>query len=179
MSTRSPLSRRPPRLAPDPARVIARLFVPGEELPGHHSRARGVLERVMELTDTEVTEALADLRHRFTRRHRDLDGVFERHFDLMAPRMAAGEAPSKDRQLLIGAYFTAEYATEGAALTNPSMVEHPDQDGLAPGEVRFVMSARAVGEGHFSCIAFRTGVVDGEGNIRLDAHGPFLDVGQT
>ena len=168
----------PPRLEPDPARVIARLFVPGEELPGHHSRARGVLERVMELSDAEVTEALADLHSRFTSRHRDLDGVFERHFDLMAPRMVVGEAVSDDRQLLIGAYFTAEYATEGAALTNPSMVQHPDQSGLAPGELRFVMSARAVGEGHFSCIAFRTGVVDEVGNIRVDEPGPFLDVGQ-
>ncbi len=176
--TDNPLSRTSPRLSPDPARVIARLFVPGEELPGHHSRARGVLERVLELTDAEVNEALADLRARFTARHRNLDSIFERHFDLMAPRMVAGEAVSEDRELLIGAYFTAEYATEGAALTNPSMVEHPDQSGLAPGELRFIMGARAVGEGHFSCIAFRTGVVDGGGSIRVDEPGPFLDVGQ-
>jgi len=177
VTSTGPLRRTRLRLSPDPTRVIARLFVPGEELPGHHSRARGVLERVLELTDAEVAHALSDLRHRFVPRHRDLDTVFERHFDLLAPRMVAGEAVSPDRQLLIGAYFTAEYATEGAALTNPSMVEHPDQDGLAAGEMRFVMSARAVGEGHYSCIAFRTGVVDGEGRIRVDEPGPFLDVG--
>jgi predicted GH43/DUF377 family glycosyl hydrolase len=178
VSPDTPLGRRPPRLSPDPSRVIARLFVPGEELPGHHSRARGVLERVLELSDAEVDEALADLRSRFTDRHRDVEATFERHFDLMAPRMVAGEAVSPDRQLLIGAYFTAEYATEGAALTNPSMVEHPDQSGLAPGELRFVMSARAVGEGHYSCIAFRTGVVDAGGTIQVEPPGPFLDVGQ-
>jgi len=177
MTTEGPVRRTPPRLSPDPSRVIARLFVPGEELPGHHSRARGVLERVQELTDGEVTDALTDLRHRFTGRHRDLDAVFDRHYALLAPRMVAGEAVSADRQLLIGAYFTAEYATEGAALTNPSMVEHPDQEGLAPGEVRFVLSARAVGEGHFSCIAFRTGVVNAGGDVRVDRPGPFLDVG--
>jgi len=177
VTVENPLSRRPPRLAPDPSRVIARLFVPGEELPGHHSRARGVLERVIELTDEEVAVALTDLRRRFAHRHRDLDAVFQRHFTLLAPRMVAGEAVSPDRQLLIGAYFTAEYATEGASLTNPSMVQHPDQEGLAAGEVRFVMSARAVGEGHFSCIAFRTGVIDAEGNVQVDEPGPFLDVG--
>jgi len=176
--TGHPLTRRPPHLAPDPARVIARLFVPDEELPGGHARARGILDRVQELSDTEVAEALADLSRRFTARHRDLEAVFERHFDLMAPRMTAGAETSRDRRLLIGAYFTAEYATEGAALTNPSMVQHPDQEGLAPDELRFVMSARAIGEGHFSCIAFRTGVVDGSGNIRVDPPGPFLDVGQ-
>ena len=178
MTSPGPLRRTPPRLAPDPSRVIARLFVPGEELPGHHSRARGVLDRVLGLTDAEVTEALTDLRRRFTSRHRDLDGVFERHFELLAPRMVTSEVVSPDRQLLIGAYFTAEYATEGAALTNPSMVEHPDQSGLAPGEVRFVLSARAVGEGHFSCIAFRTGVVDGAGNVRVDPTSPLLEMGK-
>jgi predicted GH43/DUF377 family glycosyl hydrolase len=158
--------------------VISRLFVPDEAVPGHQSRAQGIVERVLGLTDAEVSEALADLRRRFTHRHRKLDATFERHFDVVAPGMAADDAARGDRRLLIGAYFTAEYATEGAALTNPSMVQHPDQGGVAPGEVRFVMSARAVGEGHYSTIAFRTGVADGDGNIRVDPPGPFLDSGQ-
>ena len=50
-------------------------------------------------------------------------------------------------------------AIEGAALFNPSAVPHPDQSGLEPGQLRFVMSLRAVGEGHLSCIEFRTGVL--------------------
>ena len=139
MSDDSPVARVGPRLAPNPARALARLFVPGEELPGHHSRATAVLQRVHELSDAEVAAALDDLRARFNRRHRDLEEVFLRHFELMAHRLA-GETPSPERRLLIGAYFSAEYVPEGAALTNPSMVEHPDQAGLAPGEVRFVMS---------------------------------------
>lgn len=174
----SPLARRPPRLAPDSARVIARLFVPDEAVPGHHSRARGILDRVLELTDAEVDLALADLRRRFTSRHRDLDAVFERHFDLMVPSTDADDGTQTNRRLLIGAFFTAEYSTEGAALTNPSMVPHPDQSGVATGQLRFLMSARAVGEGHFSCIAFRTGVVDGAGNITVDEPGPYLDTGE-
>ena len=64
--------------------------------------------------------------------------------------------------LLLGAAFTSEYAIEGAALCNPSIVAHPDQSGTAAGSVRFVMSVRGIGEGHRSSIGFRTGVVDAE-----------------
>ena len=39
---------------------------------------------------------------------------------------------SDERRLLIGAYFTKEYAVEAAALFNPSIVAHPDQSGLRP-----------------------------------------------
>jgi len=177
MSQVSPLTRVGPRLSPDRGRVLARLFVPGEELPGHHSRATTVLHRVQELTDAEVATALADLHVRFERRHRDLAGIFRRHFQLMAHRLA-GDTPSPERQLLIGAYFTSEYAPEGAALANPSMVEHPDQTGLAQGEKRFVMSVRSVGEGHISSVEFRTGVAGPSGSIRIDDPGPYLDMGQ-
>ena len=41
---------------------------------------------------------------------------------------------------------------------NPSIVPHPDQCGMSGGAVRFVMSLRAVGEGHISSIAFREGI---------------------
>ena len=67
---------------------------------------------------------------------------------------------------MIGAYFTHEYSIEAAALGNPSIVAAPDQSGLAAGEVRFVMSLRAIGEGHISSIEFRTGVVDADATGR-------------
>ena len=177
MSPVAPVARIGPVLSPDASRVIPRLFVPGEELPGHHSRATSVLRRVQELSDGEVSAALDDLHERFGGRHRDLDAIFLRHFDLMAHRLG-GETPPLDRRLLIGAYFTSEYAVEGAALTNPSMVAHPDQTGLAPGAQRFVMSVRSVGEGHLSSIELRTGTVDAAGAVWLDDPGRYLDVGQ-
>ena len=43
----------------------------------------------------------------------------------------------------------------------------PIRPGSAPGEQRFVMSLRAVGEGHISSIEFRTGVVDAAGDADL------------
>ena len=70
--------------------------------------------------------------------------------------------------MLIGAYFTQEYALESAALFNPSMVWHPDQSGLEEGARRFVLSLRATGEGHISSIIFRSGTIDAENRIRMD-----------
>lgn len=79
---------------------------------------------------------------------------------------------SEARALLIGAYFSHEYSYEAAALFNPSIVAHPDQTGLGVGAMRFVLSLRAVGEGHVSSVAFRTGVCGADGVIALDPQGP-------
>jgi predicted GH43/DUF377 family glycosyl hydrolase len=43
--------------------------------------------------------------------------------------------------------------------------------------LRFVMSVRGIGEGHRSSIGFRTGVVDGAGEVTLDDPAPFATVG--
>ena len=72
-----------------------------------------------------------------------------------------GRGPLDSRRQLIGAYFTQEYAIEGAALFNPSLVEHPDQSGLDRGldPLRDDVP-RAVGEGHISSVELRSGVVE-------------------
>ena len=71
----------------------------------------------------------------------------------------ADEELSEQRRLLIGSYFLAEYSLESAALFNPSIVPHPDQSGLPPGALRFILSLRATGEGHISSITFRAGII--------------------
>jgi predicted GH43/DUF377 family glycosyl hydrolase len=75
--------------------------------------------------------------------------------------------------MLIGAYFTHEYSLESAALFNPSIVPHPDQSGVAPGALRFILSLRATGEGHISSITFRTGTVSAEQSITITPPVPF------
>jgi hypothetical protein len=85
--------------------------------------------------------------------------VFEAHFDMVSEHLD-GRFVSRERRRLIGAYFTKEYSVEAAALFNPSMVPHPDQSGLSPGECRVIVSLRATGEGHISSIGFRSGVID-------------------
>jgi predicted GH43/DUF377 family glycosyl hydrolase len=77
---------------------------------------------------------------------------------------------------LIGALFSGEYALESAALFNPSIVPHPDQDGMPEGALRFIMSLRATGEGHISSIEFRTGLINAEGGIRLDSVSRYVTV---
>ena len=77
----------------------------------------------------------------------------------------------------MGAYFTHEYSVEAAALFNPSIVLAPDQSDLGAGERRFVMSLRAVGEGHLSSIEFRSGRIDGAGALTFDPPGSHLVAG--
>lgn len=164
-------------LFPDSSRVYATLFMPGEEMPGDHSRSTAVMRRVLALGDSEVANTLADLRNRFAGRHA-LDETFQRHFDTVSHRLGRGASPSRDRQLLIGAYFTHEVSPEAAALTNPSIVAHPDQSGAGSGELRFVLSARAIGEGHVSSIELRTGTITEDGKVRLDELGGRLEAGE-
>jgi predicted GH43/DUF377 family glycosyl hydrolase len=171
------VSRGTLRLRPDAARTITVLFVPGEEMHGGDSRAPSVVERILAMDDADVTATLADVRGRFAHRHRHLEATWSENFGLGTQSIARlGDIPV-ERQLLIGAYFTREVSLEGAALFNPSMVAHPDQSGLSPGETRYVMSLRAVGEGHISSIEFRTGIVDPDGTVRLDGPGRFPECG--
>ena len=172
------VTRSSQRLAADRSRVITRLFVPGQEGFEHQdSRAGAVLARILSLDEDEVRASLDDVVTRFDGRHRDLAGAFRRHAREVADRLDPAADLSEARMLLLGAVFTSEYAIEGAALCNPSMVAHPDQTGVAPDSLRFVMSVRGIGEGHRSSIGFRTGVVDGTGDVIIDDPGPLASAG--
>ena len=174
------LARTRYRLMPDASRMVSRLFVPGQEtLIQGDSRAKAVMDRVLAMSDDEVDRTLARTRARFGGRYRDLDGALERNFGLVAHRLGGKIRVGIARQHLIGAYFTQQYALEAAALFNPSIVPHPGQAGCAPGELRFVMSLRAVGEGHLSSIEFRTGTISSESEISMEEPGRFLDTGHS
>jgi len=165
------------RLEPDPGRVVLRMFVPGQEgFDDQDSRTGAVVARVLALSDDEVDASLADVLARFDGRHPSLTDTFERHATAVADRLAPGDATSASRRLLIGATFTSEYAIEGAALCNPSIVRHPDQSGVSDGGLRFVMSVRAIGEGHRSSIGFRTGTASASGQMTLDPPPAFATV---
>ena len=90
------------------------------------------------------------------------------------PHLLTDAPLTENRQLLLGAYFTQEYALESAALFNPSIVWHPDQSNLAAGSRRFVLSLRAVGEGHISSVTFRSGVIDGDNQLSIDEPTKFV-----
>ena len=168
------------RIEADRARVITRLFVPGQEGFDHRdSRTAAVVARLLDLDDDEIDAALERVVADFGARHRDLRATFEQHAAVIADRLDPRSELSEPRRLLLGATFTSEYSIEGAALCNPSMVAHPDQSGVPAGSVRFAMSVRAVGEGHRSSIGFRTGLIDGAGQPTFDPAPRFAVVGAT
>jgi predicted GH43/DUF377 family glycosyl hydrolase len=146
-------------LLPDPARVLPRLFLPGEEPHLAHSRAQEVVARIMALDEAEVDRLVAGLINVFASRHRGYQALLTSHASVVAPHADEAQQLSTARTLLLGATFTAEYAVEGAAVCNPSAVLHPDQTGLDDGQVRIAVSVRGIGEGHVSSIGFRSAVV--------------------
>ena len=157
------------RIEPDPGRVIIKPFLPGEAvLPDGSTRIAAALGRVLALTDEQVATTYDGVLADFGGRHPDLPATFERHASLVAQRPPVPGPLSATRRRLIGAYFSHEYAIEGAALGNPSIVVGPDQEGLPRGATRFVMSLRAIGEGHVSCIELRTGVVSPDLALSID-----------
>jgi hypothetical protein len=96
-------------LEPDPSRVVANLFVPGQELVrGHEARASGVVQRILDLDDDTVGRTLDELLARFGHRYRDLRSVFSVHADRIGNRLSTEADLSEERWLLLGATFTHE-----------------------------------------------------------------------
>lgn len=144
-------------LRPDPSRVVARLFLPGESTPGSTSRTEVVLDRVLAAPPAETAEMARDVLETFQSRHTDLRRVLIGNAALVRRPDAA--PLDEDVSIVVGAVFTSESAVEGAALCNPSVVRHPDQTGLEPGALRVVLSLRAIGESHVSSIEFCEAVI--------------------
>ena len=158
------LTKSPLKLYASVKAVIVQLLY----LPGNN-RVSNIVNRVKEMADKDVQSCLNKVRKDFANRHRNLEQIFLAHFRLIEKQYEAVSMPISDsKQLLLGAYFTKEYSIQAAALFNPSIVPHPQQQGLKPGELRFVMSLRATGEGHISSVVFQTGIVDSKANITLD-----------
>ncbi len=163
-------------LVPDPSRVVLRFFVPGREDVGPgDSRAGSVIDRVLALDEAEVAAELADVIARFDHRHRHLLASFELHAGGIDQRLEDASGLSTSRRRLLGAVFSHEYAIEGAALCNPSIVAHPEQP--TDGSTAFVLSTRCIGEGHRSSIGFRTGSVSADGDVQLDRPRGFAQIG--
>jgi predicted GH43/DUF377 family glycosyl hydrolase len=142
-------------------------------MPGE-SRAHLLIKRILAIPEARVSELNVDIRRRFGNRHRAFVDTLERQFERVSRHIPPAIEVSAERRLLIGAYFTHEYSVEGAALFNPSIVPAPEQDELAPGSMRFVMTLRAVGEGHLSSIEFRSGTICTKGELDFDATGTNL-----
>ncbi len=146
-------------LKPDPSRTVIRPFsfgYPQAFEADRPPRSQVVVDRVQALDDT-MRQRMRDLLLTPMReRHRNAEQVLLRRFDEVRQDIGDGDF-NEDERLIIGAYFSQEYAFESAALFNPSIVSLTDEEPSVPGAVRFVMSLRGIGEGHISSITFRTG----------------------
>jgi predicted GH43/DUF377 family glycosyl hydrolase len=159
-------------LRPDPARVVVRPFKPATEPRDFNAtdktRANHIVDRVLALPPDVAQQQLAEVLQHFQERHRNLLETFEARADEMEEAFASHATFTKEQRRLVGAYFLHEYSFEAAALFNPSIVDHPDQSTAPPGGRRFILSVRAVGEGHVSSLTFRTGSIAANGDLTLD-----------
>lgn len=167
------LNRQALYLRPDSTRVIVRPFKPATEPrdlnPTDKTRANHIVERVLSLDPTDAANQLADVLENFLGRHRNLLEAFEARAEEMEEALADHAAFTQVQRQLVGAYFLNEYSFEASALFNPSIVPHPDQSGMLDGSLRFVLSLRAVGEGHVSSLTFRSGSIAADGTVKVDA----------
>lgn len=165
------LNRQSLSLRPDPARVVVRPFKlatePREQNQTDKTRVNRIVDRVQALDPESTSRQLAEVLENFQGRHRNLLATFEARADDMERAFYAHSAFTKTQRQLIGAYFVHEYSFEAAALFNPSIVAHPDQTGVPGGACRFILSLRAVGEGHVSSLTFRSGLIAADGSVAV------------
>ena len=97
---------------------------------GEPSRIRAILDRVLAIPEEELPAMLERLWREFSSRHRDFERVLDDHYRLVSHHLDRDKPLSRERRLLIGAYFTHEYSIEGAALFNP--VDRPGAGSVRP-----------------------------------------------
>lgn len=158
-------------LLPESARVILRPFIPDSA-----QLITTLIGRMLALTEEDVVAQMAAVRDGFWERHLHAEKLLRSHYEKVRKHVLTQHPLSSERQLLIGALFSGEYALESAAIFNPSIVPHPDQSGVAPGGLRFVMSLRATGEGHISSIEFRSGTISPNHHITFDPVSRFVSM---
>ena len=167
------IERKAVKVTPDSRRVIARFFFNGEE------RAIALITKVLELPKDEVFALVSPLLQDFSKRHRSITQKLFKHCTRVKQYIekCGAHIDSLDEytKLLIGSYFTHEYSIESAAFFNPSVVEDPDQSNLEEGQLRVIISFRAVGEGHVSSVVFRRAIFDKFNNITVIPAGNYID----
>jgi predicted GH43/DUF377 family glycosyl hydrolase len=164
------VKRKKNKILGDSTRVITRLHLPDSEY-----RIAKIIQRIVDLPDTAADQVLEQILIDFSGRHKNIKGVFARHLNEVHDYLPREAVISETKMALIGAYFTMEYSIESAALFNPSIVPHPDQNHPDQGSLRFIMSLRATGEGHISSIVFRSGFLDSDNRVLFDETSDYVE----
>jgi len=151
--------------APNMDRVIAQFFIGGDR-----ERSETLVRQILSLSAEDAHRILDKTLQSFKHRHQDLPAILIKHFQAVHRTLPDYnlDTVDKEKKLLIGAYFTMEYAFEAAAFLNPSIVFSPDQSNLSEGEARIILSFRTIGEGHVSSLVFRGGIITQDHQMILD-----------
>jgi len=169
--TRIRIKRNRQTFIPDPRHVIARYL----NLESG-TREKRIIRQILSIPEKDCQRLVDEVIGEFSWRHRSIRDILLSSFNRVKHHLDCAEKTSQARRLLIGAYFTHEYSVESTALFNPSIVPHIDQSALPPHSLRFIISFRAIGEGHISSIVFRSGVIDSDNNILMDPLSHFLEM---
>ncbi|MCK4835502.1 MAG: glycoside hydrolase family 130 protein [Candidatus Aminicenantes bacterium] len=172
------VNRKTIHFYPNPKRVISQFYMPVKE-----DRAQTIVNKILQLSEEEVSRILNQILSNFSKRHRNISKIFENSFNSLKEILANINNNKKQlslkKKLLIGSYFTTEFSIESTAFFNPSIVEAPDQSNLEEGQKRIIVSFRATGEKHISSIVFRQGIIDKDNSLIFQPEGRLVDVPKT
>src|SRR5438309_2192449 len=98
-------------LKPTNSRVVIRPFEVANE-----GRIERIIARVESLSEPEVEALLESVMHEFRSRHQRTREFFLQRFEQVRKYLLTDAPSTESRRLLIGSYFTQEYALESAAL---------------------------------------------------------------
>ena len=160
-------------LKPDPTRTVIRPFLPSDP-PGfenkNEDRRTRIVRRILAFDDALLDRQLDRVWQSLGQVSEGVKQAILRRCEEVAGDIVDVSTLDENHQLLLGAYFSAEYSFEAAALFNPSIVAHPVEDEPRGdgSDVRFVLSLRGIGEGHMSSVTFRTGVWRMDGEVEID-----------
>lgn len=161
------LRKLPIKIVPSATRMLIRPFVPGNTAQVEH-----ILERIFSTPVAVQERTLAGIYERLELPNPSLKAIFLRHYEQVKEYIAADAIHREEEKEFIGACFTQQYALESTALFNPSIVPHPVQD--KAGITKFILSLRAIGEGHVSSITFMEGEIDQNLRITLKENSPYI-----
>ena len=164
-------------LRPDPSRTVIKPFsvdYPEPFRDAAHPRMRTVIERVLSLEEATRRDQCETAVASLSERHRNVEAMLLRRFEQVDDCLPEKVAANHDEQLLIGAYLSAEYSFEAAALFNPSMVLRLNQSDAPSDGINFILSLRGIGEGHVSSVTFRTGRWSAGTGFHVDDPSPWV-----
>ena len=159
-----PVTRLPLQLKPDPTRVISRLFSPGDM-----NRTREIVARVESFPEEEVEKLLAGLEQGFRRQHADLrefsPSIMKRFAGCRCAEPKRKPAPGNCSSALTSRWIMPWNRSRFSIRRS---FRRSCRTTFRQGSVRFLMSLRAIGEGHVSSIVFRTGLIGPEGDVQFE-----------